>query len=273
MSTIRPALLTWVATTLLLAGALPARAAPFISTSPTQGPPGSSFSVTGGGFQPREPLRLLWDGGNIGGGKAAASGEVDLVGGVPTGAGSGPHTVELRGTRSGSATASFLVSAPPTTTIRQTPTTRAPIPAPSPTTLGPVTTPATGTADPTVTTVVGEEQGSATTAPVGSPVPTAARDRPIVRFSAVPTNPRAGTTVLFTGVVTARAGRVSIRLGDEPVAEITVDADGTFETRTTIPPDHPPGPTTATLVIDGRPAATVDLLVGEPVGFPLLLVV
>jgi len=95
-----------------------------ISVSPSSGEPGTGIVVTGSGFVPDDRVRVRWDGANLGGNvKVAADGTFRYSSSVPAGATPGPHTIEARGgPNTGSATTTFTVLAPATTTTTVTTT-------------------------------------------------------------------------------------------------------------------------------------------------------
>ncbi len=121
---------------------------PNILVSPDSGQAGTEFVVTGNGFQSGERARVLWDGANLGGTvRVGPDGSFEYSSVVPDGAIPGAHTIEAQivGGGSGSARATFTVSAAIPTTTSTVATTTTSSTTTTSTTSGVETTPTTAT--------------------------------------------------------------------------------------------------------------------------------
>jgi len=227
--------------TVLSATPAAAQQAPVLSASPNSGVPGAAFKVawTGIFYDPdctSYAMRVLWDGKTVvgsgtGTGRGTGSGSAT----VPAGATAGSHRVTVQATScpAGSASTTFTVRIPPTTTTTTPPTTQPPVTQP-PVTNPPVTNPpirqpprTTTTTTPPVTTTTTD-----TTSSSSSETPSSSTD--------ALTNPDDGVLVLdkdniqpgddltATGTGCPKGADVTLRSLGQNVGKATADDNGDF---------------------------------------------
>jgi len=90
--------------------------APSLALTPSTGNPGSTVSLSGGGFGPSEPLTVGFDGAQVAVGATTGTGALaSITFTVPNPLAAGAHTVTVRGTTSGlTANATFTAQTAPT---------------------------------------------------------------------------------------------------------------------------------------------------------------
>jgi hypothetical protein len=140
----------------------PVAAAAGLSLTPSEGTPGSSFVVTGSGFEPGRNVKVRWDGSGFPGVVTVDdSGTFSVKLTVPGDASRGNHVVSAAETGRGQeAKARFSVVAPPASTTTSATTTT------PPTTTAPTTTsPTTTSLAPTTTRAPGTATSASTSAP------------------------------------------------------------------------------------------------------------
>lgn len=214
----------------LVATPVSAQPRPTATTSPDQGPAGTTFTLSWSNLYLDPDCRdytvqLVWDTGQvIGTGRHAGRGRGSGTATVPPGAPPGPHTVTARPlcAATGTPTATFTVAAPTTTTNTTPPTTTTTAPPPTTTTTTPPRT--TTTTPPTTTTTTDTPpptSATTTTEPFdGDGALTLDKD-----------NVQPGDPLTATGTGCTPGTEVKLSSLGEDVGTTRADPSGTFSTR------------------------------------------
>jgi hypothetical protein len=219
---------------------------PYLQPTPSQGSPGSVFTITFGGFSTKCPVvNFYWDSDALLG--QAKPTDASLAVRVPAGAGTGTHYLYARNDATCGQSVNrvpFLVLAPTTTrpTIPPTTTTTPPtVPPTIPVTTRPPTTrpTTTTTRPPTVTTV--PTTTTDTTAPTGTDTTATSTNDPGGPGGSGSTDDdgdlvfdkpavQAGDPLAATGKGCTPSSRVVLTSGGERVGAATADSHGGFTT-------------------------------------------
>ncbi|GHH55765.1 hypothetical protein [Lentzea cavernae] len=224
--------------TVLVATPATAQQPPALTLSPNAGAPGSGFKVSWTGiYFPRTcefpTVRVLWDGQTVvGSGSGSSNGTGSGSATVPANATAGGHRVTVQPTSctASSASNTFTVRIPPTTT-----TTRPPVTTQPPVTNPPVTNPPVTTRPPAVTTTTTPPVTTTTT----TTTTTTDSSTPASSTDAL-TNPDDGVLVLdkdniqpgddltATGTGCPKGANVTLRSLGQDVGKTTADDNGAF---------------------------------------------
>ncbi|MGW6444989.1 hypothetical protein [Lentzea sp. NPDC055074] len=214
---------------------------PALTVSPNVGAPGSGFKVSWTGiYFPRTcefpTVRVLWDGKTVvGSGSGSSNGTGSGSATVPAGAAAGGHRVTVQPTscQASSASNTYTVRIPPTTTTTQPPTTQPPVTNPPvtnpPVTNPPVTRPpgVTTTTTPPVTTTTTTTTTTDSSTPSTSTTDafTGPGDGVLVLDKE---NIQPGDDLTATGTGCPQGAKVTLKSLGQDVGQTTADENGGF---------------------------------------------